>query len=326
MADKFRNVVYTSNSEDAIRRITDVVLDTTSQRALQEDAKKLAEVELLFTSWGAPHLDAKALKLLPNLRGVFNAAGTIRGIVTDAFWERNIPICSAVALNAIPVAEYVFAQIILCLKHSYYFARITREKKCYADRNILPIRFGSYGAVIGLVSLGQIARQLLVRLQTLNVQVQVYDPFLSEASARELGVALVDLPTLFSTSDIVSLHTPLLPETEGMITGELLEHLKPGAAFINTARGAVVDEDALCKVLAKRPDIQAVLDVTHPEPPQQDSPLYTLPNVFLTPHIAGSLDRECARMGDAMAEEARRLLAGEPLKLKVTPEIYAHMA
>lgn len=326
MSGNFRNIVYAQSAEHALEGMANVVLDSTSSILLQKHPDQLAKIELLFTSWGAPHLDAKTLEVLPALRGVFHAAGTIRGIVSDAFWKRNIPICSAAPLNAIPVAEYVFAQIILCLKQSYYFSRVTKEQKHYVNRNQMSVSYGSYGAVIGLVSLGQIARQLLVRLRTLDVQVQVYDPFLSEKDARNLGVVLVDLPTLFSTSDIVSLHTPLLPETEGMITGELLECLKPGAAFINTARGAVVDEVALCQVLEKRPDIQAIIDVTHPEPPPKGSPLYTLPNVFLTPHIAGSLDRECARMGDAMVEEARRLLAGEPLKLQVTLDDYSHMA
>lgn len=326
MDSKFRSIVYTQNTENKIKCIADTVLDATGQISAQEDVKKLAEVELLFTGWGAPHLDAEALALLPKLRGVFHAAGTIRGIVSATFWERRIPICSAATLNAIPVAEYAFAQVILCLKQSYYFARITREEKHYPDRNNLSVRFGSYGAVIGLVSLGQIARQLLTRLRTLDVQVQVYDPFLTETIAQELGVTQVDLPTLFSTSDVVSLHTPLRPETKGIITGDLLKRLKPGAALINTARGAIIDEIALCKVLAKRPDIQAILDVTHPEPPSKESPLYTLPNVFLTPHIAGSLDRECARMGDAMVEEARRLLIGKQLKLQVTPDDYVNMA
>lgn len=326
MAEYARKSVYVPSVEHAIGGIANIVLDTTNEEAWQKKASDLETVELLFTSWGAPRLDAEALALLPALRGVFHAAGTVRGIVTDAFWERNIPICSAASLNAIPVAEYVFAQIILCLKQVHHLARLTRKQWVYTQPDQLSIRFGSYGAVIGLVSLGQIARQLLVRLQTLDVQVQVYDPFVSEASARELGVTLVDLPTLFRSSDIVSLHTPLLPETNCMITGELLERLKPGAAFINTARGAIVDEPALCRVLAQRPDVQAIIDVTHPEPPLEGSPLYRLPNVLLTPHIAGSLDRECARMGDAMVDEARRLLMDKPLQLQVTPEIYARMA
>lgn len=326
MSSYARNFVYTEAAVCEIRDIADIVLDVATEEAWDTYVDELAKVELLFTSWGTPCLNAETLALMPALRSIFYGAGSLRAFVTDIFWERNIPICSAASLNAIPVAEYALAQIILCLKQSYHLARSLREQEHYPDLARMQNVLGSYGAVVGLISLGQIARQLLVRLQTLDVRVQVSDPFLSEKEASKLGVTKVDLETLFSTSDVISLHTPLLPETEGMITGELLELLKPSAAFINTARGAIVDERALCKILAKRPDVQAVLDVTHPEPPLKGSLLYTLPNVFLTPHLAGSHGRECARMGDAMVREACRFLAGEPLELQVTPEIYARMA
>jgi phosphoglycerate dehydrogenase-like enzyme len=118
----------------------------------------------------------------------------------------------------------------------------------------------------------------------------------------------------------------LLPETIGLITGRHLELMKPGAIFINTARGEIVDEAGLIDALRRRPDVQAVLDVTAPEPPKSDSPLYTLPNVLLTPHIAGSLGAECERMGHAMVDEFDRYLAGQPLLWEVTPERIATMA
>lgn len=326
MAASARPVIYTAEAEQAIRGLCDLVLDLPQGVSPAEHARELEQVELLFTSWGAPRLTAETLALMPRLKAVFYAAGSVRSTVTDAFWERDIPICSAASLNAIPVAEYTFAQIILCLKQSFHLARMTRQERAYANRSGLAAPLGTYGATIGLVSMGEIARQLLERLRTLDVSVQVYDPYLSPEKAEATGVSLVSLEELFATSDVVSVHAPWLPETVGMITGELLGRLKPGAAFINTARGAVVDEIALGKVLAQRPDLQAILDVTYPEPPPPESPLYTLPNVFLTPHIAGSLDRECARMGDAMVEEARRFLKSQPLTLRVTPEIYARMA
>jgi len=125
---------------------------------------------------------------------------------------------------------------------------------------------------------------------------------------------------------VVSLHTPWLKETEKMITGEHFRMMKPDASFINTARGAVIDEPAMVEVLAEREDITAVLDVTYPEPPKPGSPLYTLPNVVLTPHIAGSMDRECQRMGQYAVDECRRFLAGEPLQWQITREKAALLA
>lgn len=326
MSASTRKIVYSPQAEQAMAEVCDVVLDLPGGACLQDHAEALADVELLFSSWGGPVLSSETLALLPRLRAVLYAAGSIRRIATDAFWEKDIPICSAAPLNAIPVAEYAFAQVILCLKQSYHLARQTREAKTYANHSAISAPLGSYGAVVGLVSLGEIARQLLVRLRTLDVRVQVYDPYLSAKEAKELGVEQVDLKTLFASSDVVSIHTPWLPETEGLISGELIASMKQGASLINTARGAVIDEIAMGQVLAARQDLQAVIDVTYPEPPPPDSPLYTLANVFFTPHIAGSLDRECARMGDAMVEEARRLLKSEPLHLRVTPEAYARMA
>ena len=96
--------------------------------------------------------------------------------------------------------------------------------------------------------------------------------------------------------------------------------MKPYSTFINTSRGAVIRENEMIEVLRQRPDLWAVLDVTYPEPPPPDSPLYTLPNVLLTPHIAGSMGEECRRQGRYMIEELERYLAGQPLSWAVTKE------
>ena len=135
-----------------------------------------------------------------------------------------------------------------------------------------------------------------------------------------MNVELVSLEELFRRADVVSVHTPWLPETEGLIRGAHIASMKQGATFINTARGAVVRERELLEVLAARPDLQAVLDVAIEEPPAADSQMYTLPNVLLTPHIAGSTGAECRRMGRYMAEELVRYAAGEPLRWPVRPE------
>jgi phosphoglycerate dehydrogenase-like enzyme len=156
--------------------------------------------------------------------------------------------------------------------------------------------------------------------------VVAHDPFLDAQRAKELDVIPVSLEQLFAESDVVSLHTPNLPSTRGMITGQLLASMKPGATFINTARGAVVREQELIEVARQRPDLQFVLDVTDPEPPAAGSPLYTLPNVVYTPHIAGSVNNECSRMGVLMLDELKRYLAGQPLQWAVTRHMEAQLA
>jgi phosphoglycerate dehydrogenase-like enzyme len=137
---------------------------------------------------------------------------------------------------------------------------------------------------------------------------------------HEMGARKVELSELFETSDVVTLHSPWLKETEGMITGELLSSLKPNATFINTSRGALVREKELINVLGKRPDIMAILDVTHPEPPVIGSPLYRLDNVVLTPHIAGAMGDEVLRLADLAIEEFACWIAGRPLRYAITRE------
>jgi phosphoglycerate dehydrogenase-like enzyme len=171
-----------------------------------------------------------------------------------------------------------------------------------------------------------VGRQVRERLRPFDLRVVAYDPFVTSEEARTLDVDLVSLEDLFESSDVVSLHTPWLPETEGMSLGSHLASMKGNATLINTSRGAVVQEAEMVEVLRERPDLWAVLDVTHPEPPEPDSPLHALPNVVLTPHIAGSLGRECRRMGRLVVDELRRYVEGEPLRHEVTSDRAALMA
>ncbi|MBN8217889.1 MAG: hydroxyacid dehydrogenase [Spirochaetes bacterium] len=323
LSEDSRRIIYT---EPVMRRLeahVEWVAPPMTAEAARAGAGTLSGAEFLFTGWGAPKCDAAFLAALPNLKAVFYGAGSIRGTVTDAFWERGIPIMSAWGANAVPVAEFAFSQIIFALKHGWHYTNAVRR-----DGRHLP-KFaptGAFGATVGLVSFGMIARKVAEWVKQLAVEIAVYDPFLKASDANDLGMRLVDLDTLFRESDVVSLHTPWLPETVGMVGARHFDLMKPNATFINTARGAVVDEVGMVSVLERRKDLMAVLDVTWPEPPIADSPLWTLPNVVLTPHIAGSADRECARMGHYMADELERLLAGKPLAWSVSRERAATMA
>ena len=286
----------------------------------------LQTVEALFTGWGCPALDAALLAAAPALRVVFYAAGSVRQIVTEAFWNRGITITSAAAANAIPVAEFALGVIFLSLKHAWQFAREARREGRLPTGEALPRLPGGCGSTVGLISLGQVGRLVARRLASTDVRVIAYDPFVTEGEARQLGVERVELAEVFRRSDVVSLHAPLLPATRGLIRREHFAAMKPGATFLNTARGAIVREDEMTEVLRARPDLTAWLDVTDPEPPVSGSPLYRLPNVILTPHVAGSLGRECRRFGRTMVDELDRYLAGVPLAHEVTRRVAAQLA
>ena len=283
----------------------------------------LSEADFIFATWGMPRLDAGFLAAAPRLKGVFYAAGSIKCFATPESYARGIFISSAVEANAIPVAEYAHATILLSLKCFWRFVRQPPEKKFDREEVCFP---GAYRTKVGLLSLGAVGRSVAARLSANEVEILACDPFANAESAAKIGVTLVSLEELFSQSDVVSIHAPWLPETENLVSGALVRSMKPGATLINTARGAIINESELCAVLKERPDLTAILDVTHPEPPLPDSPLRLLDNVILTPHIAGSLGSEITRMGRWMVDEMHRYLAEAPLKHTVSQEMLNRMA
>ncbi len=313
-SDSYALIYGEPEQRDIAARVQLLAPPQTPEKAAAQPAL-LREVEVIFSGWGAPRLDDAFLQTTPNLKLFLYGAGSIRGFTTPAFWNRNIPICSAWAANALPVAEYTLAQILFSLKHGWHFAAEIKRLGAYPHRGVVP---GAYQSTVGILSLGMIGRRVVELLKPFDLRVLAYDPFVKPDEAEALGATLVPLDTLFRECDVVSLHTPWLKETEGLITGAHFASMKPGATFINTARGAIVREPEMIDMLGKRPDLFAVLDVTYPEPPLPGSPLYTLPNVILTPHIAGSMNAECRRMGRFMIEELDRFIAAQPLRWRVT--------
>ncbi len=254
---------------------------------------------------------------------MFYGAGSVKYFITPLTWERGVRVVSAYAANAIPVVEFTLAQILSGLKQTWQEALYIRQHQQFRARH-RPA--GAYRTTVGLISLGMIGRMVAERLRPFELRVIAYDPFLSPELAAELGVGLCPLEQIFTASDVVSCHTPLLPETEGMLRGPHFAAMKPGATFLNTSRGRVVNEPEMIEVLKMRPDLFAILDVTADEPPAPGSPLYTMDNVILTPHMAGSVGPECRRMGRYMVEELGRFLRGEPLRYEMTEARIATMA
>jgi phosphoglycerate dehydrogenase-like enzyme len=289
----------------------------------KKNAGALADVDVIFSTWGMPKLDEEFLAAAPRLKAVFYAAGTVKSFATPESYERGILISSAWRANAIPVAEYALATILLGLKGFWSSQRLTRTGQFHSyPQNMV----GAFHSNVGLVSLGAIGNLVAGHLTKHEINRFAYDPFASAAEAASLGVTLVSLEEIFSKSHVVSIHAPWLPETENMINGPLLRSLPIGATLINTSRGAVICEDDLCEVLAGRPDLTAILDVTHPEPPMPGSPLRSLENVVLTQHIAGSLGGEIARMGYWMKDELDRYLGGQPLQHAVSRSMLDRLA
>lgn len=325
MDDIFTNEVYPNYLIEELKKDVDFVSEPITKDELLENLDILNEVDVIFSGWGGPKFEQHVLDAAPNLKIVFYAAGTIKNIVTDYFWEKGVRITTANVANAIAVSEFTLAATIFGLKNVLamnHKINKTREYPAPGKRNIR----GAFKAKIGLISLGAIAKETLKLFKMFDFDVLVYDPFITEEEAELLKVKKVDLETIFKESDVVSLHTPLLESTRGMIRKEHFLSMKECATFINTARGAVVNEVEMIEALRERKDITAYLDVVYPEPPVKDSPLYEMENVFLTPHIAGSEGNEVARMGDLMVKEFKLYLANEDLKYEISKEEFERMA
>jgi phosphoglycerate dehydrogenase-like enzyme len=306
----FFNRVYPPVLRDQIRQCMQVEDRVFSAEEIQANPTLLNDIDVIFSSWGMVELNEDILAHAANLKVVFYGSGSIRHFTPPAFWQRGIRVTSAYTVNGEYVAYFTLAQILLSLKRFWHHVDEYKQHRETWRRVPIP---GMYRSKIGIISLGAIGQQVCQLLRAFPLEVYAYDPFWTQEHAISLGVTLLSLEDIFRTCDVVSLHTPWLPETVGMITGELLASMKENATFINTARGAVVREDEMIAVLQQRLDLTALLDVTWPEPPAKDSPLFTLPNVVLSPHIAGSIDGEITKMGELMVAEMKRWLAGEPM-------------
>ncbi len=278
-------------------------------------ADALAHAEVLITGWGCPRLDADVLAAAPRLHTVLHAAGSVRSLVGDALWARGITVSSAVTANALPVAEYTLAMILLAGKDTFTHRERFRATHTHPTHTETA-HTGNVGRRIGVIGASRVGRRLLELLRPFDFSVLLHDPYVSTAEAAALGAELLSLEDLLRHSDIVSLHAPDIPETYRMLDAGRLALIRDGGTLINTSRGALIDPDALTDELVSG-RLHAILDVTEPEPLPAGSPLYRLPNVFLTPHIAGSLGNELERLGRIVAEELERLMAGTPLTHEV---------
>ncbi|UOQ84769.1 hydroxyacid dehydrogenase [Gracilibacillus salinarum] len=318
------SIVYPAFIRKEISSQVNIVAEPMTQEQLRNNLSLLQEVEIIITGWGAPVIDQELLDHAPRLELILYGAGSIKAIAKEAAWESGIRFTTAVAANATPVAEFTISQILFCLKNGWCFVRDIQETKQFPSKPFAVK--GAFRSKIGLISLSTVGRHTLELLRPFDIDVLAYDPFVTEEEADQLGVTLCSLEEVFQQADVVSLHTPLLEETIGMIEGEHFRLMKQGSSFINTARGAIVKEEEMVNVLQERTDITAVLDVTNPEPPSEDSFLYQLPNVVITPHMAGSEGEECGRMGVYMLEELKRYLTDQPLEWEVTKEQFIRMA
>lgn len=328
---KDKNKIKNVYSEELVRKLgfTDTLMAYTKEEIIAS-ASHFSDVKYIFSTWYMPIFDEREVKkYFPALEAVFYAAGTVK-YFAEPFMKCGVKIFSAAKANGVPVAEFTVAQIILANK-GYYQA----QKECKRPffkiafnraRQMAYSKTGNYHARVGLIGAGAVGSKVIELLEPYDVDVYVYDPYISDEHVKALCATRVDLQDIFRNCDVISNHLPDVKETKGMLNYSLFSQMKPSATFINTGRGAQVVEKDLIKALREAPQRCALLDVTSHEPLWPWSPLNWQRNVFVTPHIAGSISQEEQRMAEYMYQAYEDFVSGKNSPYEVTLEMLNKMA
>lgn len=285
----------------------------------------VADADAVLNGWRSPFFGPAIIGRAPRLRFMGYAAGSVKPAVAAETMRAGLTVCSAATIMARYVGEMALLltlALIRRLPENQREMKVARSWKAMTaiDTDSL------FGLRVGLVGFGVTAREFVKLLAPFAPEIVVHDPFLDPAEARTWNVGLTSLEEVLSTSRVVSLHAPDLPGTQKMLDRRRLAMLADGAILINTARGRLIDEDALLAEL-RSGRIRAGLDVFANEPLPADSPLRDLgDNVLLSTHVAGPAYRRRWEMALAMAEEMKAFFAGRPLRYQVRPEKMEIMA
>lgn len=319
--------VFEEEALDRLGRSCEILSHTPlSGFSAPQDKALLAEADILVTGWGCPMLTPDVLRAAPHLKLIAHAAGTVKYTVDPTAYASGIRVTHAAEANAVPVAEFTLAAILFANKRVFELRDLYRDDPTRRSAyRLMDEPIGNFRRTVGLVGASRIGRRVAALLGGFDLNVLLYDPFVQPDDPIAQQAELVDLDTLMARSDVVSVHAPSLPSTRGMIGSRQLKLMQDGAAFINTARGALVEEEALLAEL-QTGRIHAVIDVTDPEVPPASSPFFSLPNVFLTPHVAGAIGTERARLGLMAVEEIERFVRGEPMLYEIEPELLERLA
>jgi D-3-phosphoglycerate dehydrogenase len=265
---------------------------------------EIADAEALIVR-SATKVTPELMEKAPRLRVVGRAGVGVDNIDLDEATRRGVLVMSTPGGNAISVAEHTFALMLALARQVPRLDKTMHEGKWEKGSAAgTEVR----GKTLGLIGLGRIGSEVAVRAEAFDMRVLGYDPFISEAAAREMQVELVPLEKLLAESDFVSLHTAVSPATQNLINATTLAQMKKGARLINAARGELIDEGALVEALKSGHLAGAALDVFVEEPPK-NSALTGLPNVIATPHVAGSTAEAQEEVGTQVAVQVRDYLA-----------------
>jgi phosphoglycerate dehydrogenase-like enzyme len=284
----------------------------------------VAGASVIVSSWGTPRVDARVLALAPDLRLLAHTGSSVKRYVSDDLWCAGVRVMQAGDPMAESVAETALGLTLSLLQRINRTDHALRSGMGWRETRAMPPRRELRATTVGVVGASRTGRGFIWRARALGAIVQVSDPYLDSAEAERLGVRLVTLDTLMSTSAVVSIHAPSTPETAGMIGAPQLAAMPDHSVLVNTARAALVDGAALMREL-RTGRIDAGLDVYDEEPLPAMSELRTLPNVLLSPHVAGNTLQSRHAAGVLIVDGVAAVLSGGTPPGEVFPAMLARM-
>lgn len=306
---------------EKIKALGEVSINQTRGNDVDNAAALIADADFAITSWGSPAMTRQLLDKAPNLKLIVHAAGSVKSIVTDEMYDRGVRIVSAAQVLSTGVSETALGLTIASVKN-FFALNAETHAGGWSHDGITEM----YDITIGIVGFGLAGRHYAELLQNFAVDVIAYDPGVSAEDMAKVGVRKAALEEVFAQSDVISLHAPELPSTRHIVNRDSLAAMKNGAILINTARGSLVDEEALVEALTNGKLKCACLDVTDPEPPVADSPLRKLPNCILTPHLAGQAANGLRKLGDHCYQQIVNYIEGKPLSGEIRQESLSTIA
>lgn len=305
--------VYREEQIAAIKSLIELPDSIITEKNFRQYADFLREVEVIFCTWDMVAFSKEEIReYFPNLKVIFYAAASVQ-YFAKPFLELGVRVLTCHHIMAVPVAQFTVSCIVFGNKGALLaMRRYGSEGYRGGNRLISEVYPGTYRTKVGILGAGSIGSIVVEMLRDYNVEVMVYDPFLSEERKKALGIERTyTLEEIFASCQTVSNHLANNPQTVGMLDYSLFSRMKDNACFINTGRGAQVVEADLIRALEEKPLRTAILDVTDPEPAAPDSPFFRLENVFLFPHIAGSAQQEVLMFSDFMVGQLGHYLRGE---------------
>lgn len=282
------NTFFTKENIELINSLGDIIWNETEKKLNIEDIKnKISDIDVYVTTWHCPKLDNEILKYAPNIKLLCHLCGTVVPMVSDEMWQKGIRVISGNDYFAESVAEGTIAYMLTSLRQIPLHSSKLKNNHQWKNGVSADGINGLLGKTVGIVSYGTIAKHLVRMLQPFRVKLKVYDIVeIPKEDKEKYGLEQVSLEDVFSNSDIVTVHTPLNDNTYHLIDKKYLSLIKKGALFVNTSRGAVLNQADLTEEL-KTGRFSAFLDVYEKEPPEENDPLFDIPNLIMMPHMGG---------------------------------------